>query len=700
MMNAIQILDDQLANQIAAGEVVERPASVVKELLENAIDAGSTNIVITLEEGGLQLIKVADNGQGIAAEDMKLAFLRHATSKIRSSRDLAHIVSLGFRGEALPSIASVARVECVSADNEQGAATRLVIEGGTVLACEDAARNQGTHMIVRDLFYNTPARLKYMKTVQTELGRVTDDVNRLALAHPGIAMRLIHNERTILTTLGNGDRLQTFAAIYGTQTAKQMIPISADTADYTLTGYISHPSLTRANRNSITVIINGRFVKSLAVNQSLLQGYHTFLPIGRYPLAVLEISMHPALVDVNVHPAKLEVRFSKEPELRTLIEDATRTTLQGEEYIAKPVQKPGSAKVHEQLALDLRPEQHGTAAAAGPIKPDAQTGALPGAGATSSWSAPRLPASGGAALGNNPVSWQPHDQRAYVPRDATEKLYAPPKSAAEASAVYKATEPTDPRAHDPLIAAALQQSDVMVHGAGLAQTAASLAASEGSVPAAGEETSAGALAAEAPSFGKLPAMHWIGQLHGTYLLFQNEAGLYLVDQHAAHERINYEYYVAQFARPAAASQQVIVPLTLEYTAQEADKILARLPLFHELGVALESFGEGTFLVRAYPHWLPAGDEQAVIMELIEYVLTVQKPDPSSAEIVGTVREAAAIMCSCKASIRANHHVEEATAQTLLARLGACKQPYTCPHGRPIIVQLSTRDLAKMFKRIQ
>ncbi|MBW7458814.1 DNA mismatch repair endonuclease MutL, partial [Paenibacillus sepulcri] len=319
-MAKIHVLDEQLANQIAAGEVVERPSSVVKELVENAIDAGSTTIDIVIEEGGLTLVRVTDNGSGIDPEDISMAFYRHATSKISSGKDLFRISSLGFRGEALPSIAAVAKVECISSPDATGLGRRLVIEGGSIVQNEEHNAPQGTDISVRDLFYNTPARLKYMKTIQTEIGHIADYVNRLALAHPGIAITLKHNGGLLLRTLGSGDRLQTFAAIYGTTTAKAMLAIEGEHPDYDLRGIISKPEQTRANRNGITIVVNGRYIRSYIINQAIMQAYHTLLPINRYPFAVLELGMHPSLLDVNVHPSKMEVRFSKEPELRQFIE--------------------------------------------------------------------------------------------------------------------------------------------------------------------------------------------------------------------------------------------------------------------------------------------------------------------------------------------------------------------------------------------
>ncbi len=319
--------------------MVERPASVVKELVENSIDAGATRIDVHVEEGGLESIRVTDNGSGIEPDDLQTAFYRHATSKIGSSRDLFHITSLGFRGEALPSIAAVAKVQLTTASGDDGLGRRIRVEGGKLLAEEDSPAPRGTDIQVKELFFNTPARLKYMKTIQTELGHVSDYMYRIALSHPEIAITLRHNENQLLKTLGNGDLLQVIAAIYGTQAAKAMLPVQAENLDFELSGFVSLPEWTRSNRNGVSTIVNGRYIRNYGLNQAIQRAYHTLLPINRYPLAVLEIKMHPSLVDVNVHPAKLEVRFSKEQELYPFIEESIRRVLRQEVLIPQAVKQ-------------------------------------------------------------------------------------------------------------------------------------------------------------------------------------------------------------------------------------------------------------------------------------------------------------------------------------------------------------------------
>ncbi|MBP1155437.1 MULTISPECIES: DNA mismatch repair endonuclease MutL [unclassified Paenibacillus] len=634
-MGKITILDEHIANQIAAGEVVERPSSVVKELVENAIDAGSSRIDVSIEEGGLQLIRVTDNGSGMDREDCETAFYRHATSKIASTHDLFQIRTLGFRGEALPSIGAVAKVELLTSPDSSGLGTRLVMQGGSVLERSDATAPQGTDITVRELFYNTPARLKYMKTIQTELGHVTDYIYRLALAHPGIAITLKHNGNVLAQTPGGGDLLQTIAAIYGTAVAKSMLPISGETLDYRLEGYIAKPEITRANRGGMTTVINGRYIRNFPMVQALLQGYHTLLPIGRFPVAVLHVQMDPTLIDVNVHPAKLEVRFSKEPELMQLVERETRETLGRQRLIPSAGQPGGAGKrpreplVQEQLEL-YRPQA--TAAA------ERLTGAV-GEAPRAPWTQP--PLSERTAFADPPARRDaPAPARPEAPRERLQ-----PREAAVASGALLRT--LAPELEGP------------------------------------------------PALPDFPKLSPIGQLHGTYIVAQNEEGLFLIDQHAAHERINYERYFDMFGKPEEASQELLVPITLEFTAIEAAKLSDKLPQLEQAGVFLEPFGGTSFLVRAYPHWLPKGDEQAIVEEMIEWLMNEKKQVD-----IGKLREKAAIMCSCKASIKANQSIGTLEIETLLDRLAACRNPYTCPHGRPIVVSFSTYELEKMFKRVQ
>lgn len=691
-MGKINILDEHVANQIAAGEVVERPSSVVKELVENAVDAGASRIDVTIEEGGLQLIRVVDNGSGMEPDDCERAFERHATSKIAGSADLFAIRTLGFRGEALPSIAAVSKTELVSCADGSGLGRRIAIEGGVVKQRADTAAPRGTDITVRELFYNTPARLKYMKTIQTELGHVTDYLYRLALAHPGIAFSLRHNGHTLLQTLGNGDLLQVIAAIYGTAAARSMLPITGESLDYRLQGYISKPELTRANRNAVSTVINGRYIRNYSLIHALLQGYHTLLPINRYPLAVLHIEMDATLLDVNVHPAKLEVRFSKEQELLKFVESQVRETLGRQVLIpgAMSVRKKPEAVVQEQLEL-YRPGAPTPAGQAPPsssaslaAEPEARRGEQPAAAwPGGSGGGPQRGASAGglrsaASAGEPPA--------AAAAAAGTRAGDAGRGMAASAPAGRDARREAAPGAAAPGAAAARGS---LRQAAASAPDRADAAAAEAlmrSLSAAAEQ--------EPPALPAFPKLYPIGQMHGTYIVAQNEEGLFLIDQHAAHERINYERYYELFGRPAEASQELLVPMTLEFTAAEAAKLEGRLPQLAQVGVHLEPFGGTSFLVRAHPHWFPPGEEQELVEEMVEWLLAEHKQVD-----LAKLREKAAIMCSCKASIKANQSLSTLEIEALLDRLAACRNPYTCPHGRPIVVSFSTYELEKMFKRV-
>lgn len=716
-MGIIRLLDEHIANQIAAGEVVERPSSVVKELVENSIDAGSTRVDVSLEEGGIQLIRVTDNGSGMAAEDCRTAFFRHATSKISSGKDLFHIRTLGFRGEALPSIAAVAKVECLTSDNESGLGRRIVVEGGTVVTEEEAAANRGTDILVKELFYNTPARLKYMKTIQTELGHVSDFMYRLALAHPEIAFSLKHNGNSLLRTLGNGDLLQVIAAVYGSAAAKKMVPVSGETLDYTLTGFISLPEWTRANRLGISSLINGRYIRNYGLVQAILKGYHTLLPINRYPLAAVHLKMDPSLIDVNVHPSKLEVRFSKEAELMQLLEEAVRSALRQEVLIpsgSKPVKR--QPVVHEQLAWygsepaaapgepPLPPPPQAAPPAAADAPPASPAGEAPASEQrpTGPYIGPDDALLAAAAAGDGaPPGASPRACAAEPPAAAGADATAPaPERPSHANDAWRSAAGVASGRGPQARSAAPQGPAAPPYGnrsrTGTAGREGGFGGGAGAQARAAAEAAAGVLA-QAEAGGGMPAfprLEPIGQLHGTYILAQNEDGLYMIDQHAAHERINYEYYYDKFGQPQEASQELLVPLTLEFTSAEAERLKERLDYFEQVGVYLESFGGNSFIVRAYPHWFPEGEEKDIIEEMAEWILAEKKQID-----VAKLREASSTLCSCKASIKANQRLSLAEIEALLERLASCRIPYTCPHGRPIVVSFSTYELEKMFKRV-
>jgi DNA mismatch repair protein MutL len=630
-MGKIVQLDESLANKIAAGEVVERPASVVKELVENAIDANSTIIEIELEEAGLSKIRVLDNGDGIEQEDCLTAFQRHATSKIKNENDLFRIRTLGFRGEALPSIASVSLFDITTSTGE-GPGTHLSFKGGVLETQELSSSRKGTDIVVQHLFFNTPARLKYMKTIHTELGNISDMVNRLALAHPSISFRLSHNGKRMLATNGNGDSLHVLAAIYGMNIAKKMVPIHFTSLDFEVKGYIAMPEVTRASKNYISTIINGRYVKNYTVVRAIQEGYHTLLPIGRYPIVYLEVMMDPLLVDVNVHPAKLEVRLSKEDELYRLVADGIKDAFQKKLLI--PSNSP-----RKQTSYTEEP------------KPTQQTFTLDE---------------------NFPLERPVQRQELTFIKQKEEESRSFQVAESEPYETWGLTdnyENGQKNQHETYVNDSIDEAEEVINEKQYQ-----------SLPEEKKES-------------RIPALYPIGQMHGTYIVAQNENGLYLIDQHAAQERINYEYFYQKLGREERNLQELLVPLTIECSLDEYLFLEEHTEAFAEVGIMLEPFGHQTFIVKAHPVWFPKGEERETIDEMINLCLEKKKIN------ISDLREEAAIMMSCKAAIKANHHLRQDEITALLHTLREAENPFTCPHGRPILIHFSSYELEKMFKRV-
>ncbi|MFB5087212.1 DNA mismatch repair endonuclease MutL [Psychrobacillus sp. PGGUH221] len=593
-MGQIIVMEELLSNKIAAGEVVERPASVVKELVENAIDAGSSSIEIMLEEAGLAKIQVTDNGRGMDEDDAVQSFSRHATSKITTEHDLFRIRSLGFRGEALASIASVSKINLWTSDGEN-VGTKVDLEGGRVLSCKPAPIRRGTDIVVKQLFFNTPARLKYLKTIQTELGHSIDLINRLALSFPSIAFRLAHNNQTIVQTSGRGDLRQVLASIYGVSNVKKMVSFSGESSDFRISGYASLPEITRASKNYITILVNGRWVKHYGLNNAIVDAYHTLLPIGRFPIVVLNIETDPMLTDVNVHPAKHQIRLSKEKELMELVRQSIRSIIHRVQQPPKIIEKP-EVKKQPSVQFDFFKQTYK----------------------------------------------EPEQQFQQTPiQNQNEKE--------QASIVYEEIEPL--------------QEEILVDD-----------------PIEVKEA--------------FPDLHVVGQIHGTYIVAQSEDGFYLIDQHAAQERIKYEFYKEKVGEVNASERQaLLLPLTFHYTLDEAYRIKESIDELNTVGIFLEEFGSSSFVVREHPAWFPKGHETKIIEGLIEQVLTNRRTD------IKKLREEAAIMMSCKLSIKANHYLTIKDMEQLLESLKNAKHPLTCPHGRPVIIHFSTYEVEKMFKRV-
>ncbi|MFC4409140.1 DNA mismatch repair endonuclease MutL [Chungangia koreensis] len=615
-MGKIQLLTDSLSNKIAAGEVVERPSSVVKELVENAIDAGSTSIEISLKEAGLSLIHVTDNGSGMDEEDASLAFFRHATSKISNERDLFRIRSLGFRGEALASIAAVSKIELWTSDGEEHS-TKIILDGGNLVEKSVAPLRKGTDIQVAQLFFNTPARLKYVKTVQTELGHTIDLINRLSLCYPSIAFKLEHDGQSILRTSGSGDLLRVISDIYGMATAKKMNHFEGESADYKISGYASLPEVTRASKNYLTLFVNGRWVKNYAVTRAVIDAYHTFLPIERYPIVVMHIEGDPYLTDVNVHPAKSIIKLSKESDLTDLVRAVIRREIAGKMRAPEINEKPKKQVIQaEQLNMWTGPTKKVTPSYSTPFFKKQEEGEK----------AVDLPLSM-----NSNAQFQSNDQKDQEKVDLELQVKEQP--------VWEEAPTVD----------------------------------------------------GGPAF---PELEIVGQVHGTYIVAQSQDGFYMVDQHAAQERIKYEFYREKVGEVDSEERQsLLIPMTFDYPRDEALKLKEWMPYLQEVGVLLEEFGHQSFVVREHPVWFPKDFEREIIEEMIEQALKERKID------VKKIREDAAIMMSCKRSIKANHYLTKEDMKVLLDDLKKTENPFTCPHGRPVIVHFSSYELEKMFKRV-
>ncbi len=655
-LGKIKDLELSLANKIAAGEVVERPASVVKELLENAIDAQATQIDITIKESGIQSIRVVDNGTGIEEDDIAKAFGRHATSKINNDYDLFHIRTLGFRGEALASISSVSRVTMKTCtDGMLGHEVR--VENGEITKKQPAKAKKGTDILVEDLFYNTPARLKYVKSLYTELGKITDIVNRMAMSHPNIAFNLVSDDKTVISTNGSGRTNEVMAEIYGMKIAKDLVPINGETDDYVVNGFICKPEHTRSNRHYISIFINGRYIKNFVLNKAIIEGYHTLLPIGRYPIVYLNIEMDPILVDVNVHPTKLEVRLSKEQLLYDLINQKIKEAFRGMSLIPdtsleKQKPKKSQKEIFEQQKIDFEAKRNQN------ITQQQQV-------SHKSESVEEIEKTNDATSREPSPSWQFKDKTEHhsviqedtikqednrdidVQRDEPEHI----ENNEETYEVQDTVEYVDTPYQAPI-----EEEQV----------------------------------SEAP---RVPYMEVVGQVHGTYIVAQNDTGMFMIDQHAAQERIKYEFFKEKIGEVTNETQSLLLPLTFNFSKDEHMIIEKYLQSLAEAGVFLEPIGHHDYMVSEYPVWLPNVDAEEIIKDMIDYVLNHEKVD------IKKLREDAAIMMSCKKSIKANHYLRNHEMSHLIDELRETTDPFTCPHGRPIIIELTTYELEKLFKRI-
>ena len=585
-MSKIKVMNEDLANKIAAGEVVERCLNVVKELVENSIDAKSSKIRVSLKDSGILEITVADDGVGMDEEDATLAFSRHATSKLKSLNDLFHIASLGFRGEALPSIASVSKVELRTSTNDVG--TYLYLEGGQLIKKERYPLEKGTTITVKNLFYNTPVRLKYLKSLSTELSLIIDYMNKMALSYPNIKFILENNDKELLNTTGDGNLLKVIYAVYGIDVAKKMIEIDGENDDYVISGYVSYPEVAKTSRNVMTTLVNGRVIKNQALNRAILDTYHTYIPKDKYPVIVINISVDPILVDINIHPQKMDIKFSKLDELLNLV-----TSL---------IEK----KLKEILLIPH------------------------------------------ASVRNIETIYEVEDS---LPLEKPKSIFDDDNDIKIEKEVEEVTFDFQADSEQPI-------KDEIPH----------------------EEY-------------RIKKMHPLGIIHKTFIVAENEEGMYLIDQHAIAERINYEKFMKELSKENKDTTDLLVPIKLEYPKDEFLKIKEYLDVLKSIGVYLEEFGDHTFLVRRHPTFIYKGREKDSIEKIISILL--EKGTFSKEKFI----EKTATTLACRLSIKANDYISLEEADYLLETIRTCENPFTCPHGRPTIITYSNYELEKMFKRV-
>ena len=648
-MAKIHELSENLTNQIAAGEVIERPASVVKELVENAIDAQASRIRVEVQHSGLKQISVQDNGSGIAPDQVDLAFMRHATSKIQDEHDLFNIATLGFRGEALASIAAVAHVEILTSTDGQ-TATRAAFAGGVKKFQEDAGSAKGTKITVGDIFYNTPARLKYLKSPKTELLKIVDIVNRIALGHPEISLTLASDGKVLLRTPGNGNLKQDVANIYGRKVAEKMLTVENEDPDFTLYGLVSEANLTRSSRNFISILLNGRYIKNYQLSSALLDGYGNKLG-GKYPIAVLAIEADPLLVDVNVHPTKEEVRLSKEKELSRLITSAVTDALMDEDEASPLFQlTPFKDKTQlDQLEFNLKPNVVDT---------------------------------------RRPDDFQLEVSQVAEPEGKTD-ITNKTETETETKETKEKAEEEKTSAPEYVDLNQVREDDQYV----LTKTWDQHVQEQTALPpfAGGEEEAGSPVTSKADQLLKhhLPALRLLGQMGG-YLLAEHGGDLYLLDQVAARRRLEYDQILASLEKEENYQQGLLEPLVFDFSVYDYQKLKDQLPLLRQLGLEMEDFGQNTLLMHSYPTWLK-GEVTVQVRELLDQLLSSRENDEKS-----LLKLVAAKAAESNASRRVN--LTGAEAADLLLRLQTASDPYRDASGQVAVVRLSQNDISKLFKK--
>ena len=665
-MQHIQVLDQVTIDKIAAGEVIERPASIVKELVENAIDAGATHVTIEIEEGGISLIRITDDGSGIMKEDIRNAFLRHSTSKIRNVEDLLHITSLGFRGEALSSIAAVTKVEVITKTKEAILGTRYVIEGGQELSLDEAGASDGTTFIIRQLFYNVPARRKFLKTAMTEAGHVQDLLIRLALSHPEVAFRFLNNNQEKLRTSGSGKLKDVIYNIYGRDVASNLLELDYRQGGIYITGYLGKPLITRGNRNFETFFVNGRYVKSTMISRAVEDAYKDFMMQHKFPFVVLHFQVDTETVDVNVHPTKMELRFQNQQEVyKTVFEAIHRQLLEPELIPQVEVPEPLTSPVQEKKKTpspDLKLVRR----------------VMPSDSKEVAVSIATTPIDSAAQTVPEPVKEEPHNEDYFI-RKMRERVmsYHNRNSSAEVKDQKKIFRPEEQKKR-------IQTS---------VREATTYKINE--TPVVQKKPEQLNLFEEKLLKREVRAEYrLIGQVFDTYWLVQFQDNLYIIDQHAAHERVLYERTLKEMKNREFTSQYLSPPIILTLSMQEAELLKTHKERFERIGFEIEPFGGEEYAIRAVPANLFSIAKKELFMEMLDNLA-----DGLSTNMTPDIIDEKVASMSCKAAVKGNNRLSAQEVDALIGELLELENPYHCPHGRPTIIAMSKKELEKKFKRI-
>ena len=664
-MQHIQVLDQVTIDKIAAGEVIERPASIVKELVENAIDAGATHVTIEIEEGGISLIRITDDGSGIMKEDIRNAFLRHSTSKIRNVEDLLHITSLGFRGEALSSIAAVTKVEVITKTKEAILGTRYVIEGGQERSLDEAGSSDGTTFIIRQLFYNVPARRKFLKTAMTEAGHVQDLLIRLALSHPEVAFRFLNNNQEKLRTSGSGKLKDVIYNIYGRDVASNLLELDYRQGGIHITGYLGKPLITRGNRNFETFFVNGRYVKSTMISRAVEDAYKDFMMQHKFPFVVLHFQVDTETVDVNVHPTKMELRFQNQQEVyKTVFEAIHRQLLEPELIPQVEVPEPLTSPVQEKKKTpspDLKLVRR----------------AIPSDSKEAAVSIATTPIDSAAQTVPEPVKEEPHNEDYFI-RKMRERVmsYHNRNSSAEVKDQKKIFRPEEQKKR--IQTSVREATTYKINETPVVQKPEQLNLFEEKL-----------LKREVRAEYRL-----IGQVFDTYWLVQFQDNLYIIDQHAAHERVLYERTLKEMKNREFTSQYLSPPIILTLSMQEAELLKTHKERFERIGFEIEPFGGEEYAIRAVPANLFSIAKKELFMEMLDNLA-----DGLSTNMTPDIIDEKVASMSCKAAVKGNNRLSAQEVDALIGELLELENPYHCPHGRPTIIAMSKKELEKKFKRI-